>query len=257
MKVKICGLKSLEDISYVNEAMPDYAGFIFAEGSKRKVTLEQAKFMKEALNTNIKSVGVFVDEELQNIINTVENGVIDLIQLHGSENNDFIKELKNITGLEVIKAFKADENLKMNIENTDADYVLVDSFNKNAFGGTGAVFNWGLIPKTDKKIFLAGGLNLQNISNLLQELNYTASTKTMDLDFQFSEHKNLENSEKFENVSNENSAVFKIPPYCLDVNSGVETNGKKDRQKILEITQLIKTQKQKKTDTKSINSKRI
>ena len=199
MKVKICGLKTLEDIDYINEALPDFAGFIFAESSRR-ISFNQAAKMKSKLNKNIKSIGVFVNEKTENIINAAEEGIIDLIQLHGNEDNNYIKEIGNKLKLPVIKAFKADSNLKYNIENTIADYVLIDSCNKNQLGGTGQLFDWGLIPETDKKIFLAGGLNADNIIRAIKEVN----------------------------------------PYCLDINSGVEINGKKDRKKILEVMQIVK-----------------
>ncbi len=199
MKVKICGLKTLEDIDYINEALPDFAGFIFAESSRR-VSFKLAAKMKSKLNKNIKSIGVFVNEKTENIINAAEEGIIDLIQLHGNEDNNYIKKIGNKLKLPVIKAFKADSNLKYNIENTIADYVLIDSCNKNQFGGTGQLFDWGLIPETDKKIFLAGGLNADNIIRAIKEVN----------------------------------------PYCLDINSGVEINGKKDRKKILEVMQIVK-----------------
>lgn len=199
MKVKICGLKTLEDIDYINEVLPDFAGFIFAESSRR-ISFNQAAKMKSKLNKNIKSIGVFVNEKTENIINAAEEGIIDLIQLHGNEDNNYIKEIGNKLKLPVIKAFKADSNLKYNIENTIADYVLIDSCNKNQLGGTGQLFDWGLIPETDKKIFLAGGLNADNIIRAIKEVN----------------------------------------PYCLDINSGVEINGKKDRKKILEVMQIVK-----------------
>ncbi len=199
MKVKICGLKTLEDIEYINEAMPDFAGFIFAK-SKRQISFKQAAEMKYKLNKKIKSVGVFVNEDIINIISLVKCNVIDLIQLHGEENNDYIKEIKMLSNLPVIKAFKADCNLKYNIKNTSADYILIDSDNNGQFGGTGQSFDWGLIPKTNKKIFLAGGLNSDNIIQAMKE----------------------------------------VKPYCLDINSGAETNEKKDRSKILEIMQKIK-----------------
>ena len=199
MKVKICGLKTLEDIDYINEVLPDFAGFIFAESSRR-ISFNQAAKMKSKLNKNIKSIGVFVNEKTEKIINAAEEGIIDLIQLHGNEDNNYIKEIGNKLKLPVIKAFKADSNLKYNIENTIADYVLIDSCNKNQFGGTGQLFDWGLIPETDKKIFLAGGLNADNIIRAIKEVN----------------------------------------PYCLDINSGVEINGKKDRKKILEVMQIVK-----------------
>ncbi len=200
MKIKICGLKSLEDISFINEAQVDFAGFIFAKESKRRISLNQAIEMKKSLSENIQSIGVFVNEKIETILDVTNAKVIEIIQLHGNEDNEYINILKSKTDLKIIKAFKADENLKYNIDNTLADFVLIDSYNKNNFGGTGEVFDWGLIPETDKKIFLAGGLNAQNISEAMKETN----------------------------------------SYCVDINSGVETDGKKDKNKIFEITKLVK-----------------
>lgn len=199
VKIKICGLQCLEDISYVNEAKIDFAGFIFAEKSKRKVSVEQAKKMKGALSSDIKSVGVFVNEKINRIKEIAELKIIDLIQLHGNETNEYIKNLRLEINLPVIKALKADEQLKLNIDKTIADYILIDSVSDNHFGGTGKVFDYNLIPKTNKKIFVAGGLNALNIQNAIN-----------------------------------------LTPYCLDINSGVETEGKKDRKKILEIVKQFK-----------------
>mgnify|MGYP002626840550 CR=1 FL=1 len=198
-KIKICGLKSLDDICYVNEAGIDFAGFIFASKSKRCIDKKLAQCMKQALNKDIKSVGVFVNEEINIIKDIAEQKIIDLIQLHGNETNEYIKELHIETNLPVIKAFKADEKLNKNMENTFADYVLIDSNDGNKFGGTGKTFDYKIIPKTNKLIFLAGGLNANNIKN-----------------------------------------AIKINPYCFDINSGVEINGKKNKNKILEIVKIIR-----------------
>ncbi|MCD7781016.1 MAG: phosphoribosylanthranilate isomerase [Candidatus Gastranaerophilales bacterium] len=200
MKIKICGLMNLNDIEYVNETMPDFIGFIFASKSKRKISYEQALEMKKILNKNIKSAGVFVDENIENIIYAVKEGIIDLIQLHGEENENYIKELKTKVNIPIIKALKAENNLKDNINSTIADYILIDSISENSFGGTGKTFDWGIIPKTDKKIFLAGGINAQNVLK----------------------------------------AIKTVKPYCVDINSGVETDGRKDKNKIKEIIQIIK-----------------
>ncbi len=200
MKIKICGLMNLNDIEYVNETMPDFIGFIFASKSKRKISYEQALEMKKILNKNIKSAGVFVDENIENIIYAVKEGIIDLIQLHGEENENYIKELKTKVNIPIIKALKAENNLKDNINSTIADYILIDSISENSFGGTGKTFDWGIIPKTNKKIFLAGGINAQNVLK----------------------------------------AIKTVKPYCVDINSGVETDGRKDKNKIKEIIQIIK-----------------
>lgn len=196
MKIKICGLQSINDINYVNGVDIDYAGFIFVESSKRKITLQQAFTMKTALSPTIKSVGVFRNENIKVIADIAKTKLIDVIQLHGEENNEYIKSLKEATQLPIIKAYRIHDN----IENSPADYILFDSSSNGEFGGTGKTFNWNLIPPTDKKIILAGGLNIDNIE----------------------------------------CAIKEVKPYCVDINSGVEINGKKNHQKIIEIVQKIR-----------------
>lgn len=200
MKIKICGLTSLDDINIINEAKPDFAGFIFAPQSIRKLTFEKAIRMRHAMDSNIKSIGVFVNANINEIISAAASEIINIIQLHGNETNEYIKQVKIETNLPVIKAFKASQDLRNELQQTDADFVLIDSHNRNGFGGTGKTFDWGLIPETNKKIFLAGGLNERNIKNAIKNVN----------------------------------------PYCVDINSGVETNGKKDKQKIMDIIKIIK-----------------
>lgn len=204
MKVKICGLRRIEDIDYINEFLPDYAGFIFAKKSKRYIEPDFAIQLKNKLNTKIKSVGVFVNENIEIISQILDLKIIDLIQLHGDEDNIFIEQIKKLANLPVIKAFRAENDLKTKLENSKADYFLIDSSNKNSFGGTGMTFDWNIIPDEYKnKIFLAGGLNKQNISQ----------------------------------------AITTVSPYCLDINSGVETDGFKDKIKIKEIFEIIKENK--------------
>lgn len=198
MKIKICGLKSLDDIGYVNSVDIDYAGFIFAPGSKRKIDLNLATEMKKVLNPKIKVVGVFVNEDINSILKYAE--IVDVFQLHGDETDEYTKVLKNKTGKEIIKAYRADEKLKHNIETGVSDYVLVDSFNGKSFGGTGETVDFNIIPETDKKIFLAGGINSENVVN----------------------------------------AINIVRPYCIDINSGVETDGRKDERKIKEIVEIIR-----------------
>ena len=198
MKIKICGLKSLDDIKIINKAKTNYAGFIFAKNSKRKIDFNLALKMKENINPEIKVTGVFANQEIKEIAELT--GIIDVIQLHGDEDNNYIKSLKEMTDKKIIKAYKADNQLKENIENSLADYILIDSNSKSSFGGTGITFDWNIIPKTDKKIFLAGGLNINNIEKAIKMVN----------------------------------------PYCLDINSGVETFGKKDEKKVIEIVKLIR-----------------
>lgn len=168
-KIKICGLKRLEDIEIVNKYKPDYIGFVFAD-SKRKVTSDLAFKMKKNLDSSIKSVGVFVDEDIDVIIKLYDEGIIDIAQLHGLENEEYIKKLKQKSNykLEIINAIEmSDEKDLLGYENSLADYLLLDSGK-----GSGKTFDWRLIRKDLKKeFFLAGGLNSKNISKAIEEFN--------------------------------------------------------------------------------------
>ncbi len=168
-KIKICGLKRLEDIEIVNKYKPDYIGFVFAD-SKRKVTHDLAGKMKDNLDSLIKSVGVFVDADIDEIIKLYEEGIIDIAQLHGLENEDYIKRLKQKSNykLKIINAIEmSDEKDLKEYDNSLADYLLLDSGK-----GSGKTFDWRLIRKDLKKeFFLAGGLNAENIAGAIKEFN--------------------------------------------------------------------------------------
>ncbi len=168
-KIKICGLKRLDDIEIVNKYKPDYIGFVFAD-SKRKVTSDLAFKMKKNLDSSIKSVGVFVDEDIDVIIKLYDEGIIDIAQLHGLENEEYIKKLKQKSNykLEIINAIEmSDEKDLKEYDNSLADYLLLDSGK-----GSGKTFDWRLIRKDLKKeFFLAGGLNSKNISKAIEEFN--------------------------------------------------------------------------------------
>ena len=168
-KIKICGLKRLDDIEIVNKYKPDYIGFVFAD-SKRKVTNDLASKMKKNLDSSIKSVGVFVDEDIDEIIKLYDEGIIDIAQLHGLENEEYIKKLKQKSNyrLEIINAIEmSGEKDLLEYENSLADYLLFDSGK-----GSGKTFDWRLIRKDLKKeFFLAGGLNSKNISKAIEEFN--------------------------------------------------------------------------------------
>ena len=168
-KIKICGLKRLDDIEIVNKYKPDYIGFVFAD-SKRKVTSDLACKMKKNLDSSIKSVGVFVDEDIDVIIKLYDEGIIDIAQLHGLENEEYIKKLEQKSNyqLEIINAIEmSDEKDLKEYDNSLADYLLLDSGK-----GSGKTFDWRLIRKDLKKeFFLAGGLNSKNISKAIEEFN--------------------------------------------------------------------------------------
>ena len=195
-KIKICGLTRLCDIEAVNEAKPDYIGFVFVQ-HRLQVTYEQAAELREKLSPDIAPVGVFVNETADNILKFAESGTIDIIQLHGGESEEFIKNLKSRTDKPVIKAVsvaKAGDVQKW--VQSCADYLLLDSKG----GGTGKTFDWNLIGEVNKPFLLAGGLNIDNIKSALE---------------------------------------FK--PFAVDISSGVETDGLKDKDKIISIIKSIRS----------------
>ena len=166
-KIKICGLTRPCDIDAVNVAKPDYIGFVFAD-SRRKVTPQQAAELRQRLNPCITSVGVFVNEAIEDIISLAESGVIDVIQLHGDEDEEYITQLKMQTDKLIIKAISVQQ--KGDVQKwlqTTADYLLLDSKG----GGTGRTFDWNLLgDDLVKPFFLAGGLGFDNIEEALNRI---------------------------------------------------------------------------------------
>lgn len=200
-KIKICGLSRTEDIIAVNEAMPDYIGFVFAE-SKRRVSIAQAKELKALLDPKIKAVGVFVNAPIEMIVSCCNEGIIDLIQLHGDESKEYIEILKAETGKPIIKAVRVKNRADIiDAEDCPCDCLLFDTYVKDQFGGSGEQFDRSLIPKRSKTFFLAGGLDSRNIIE----------------------------------------AVKRCDPFCVDISSGVETDGFKDKVKIKEIVTIVRS----------------
>lgn len=196
-KIKICGLKRPEDITYVNEAKPDYCGFIIEfPKSSRNVTGDQVRILIAELDKNIIPVGVFVNAAPERVEELLLDGTIRIAQLHGQEDDDYIRRIQKNTGSQVIKAFsvKAAQDIELALK-SPADYILLDQ----GGGGTGQTFDWSLIPEIKKPFFLAGGLGADNLEQ----------------------------------------AVDTIRPYAVDLSSSVETDGVKDRSKILEAVSLV------------------
>ena len=167
VKVKICGLTRLRDIDAVNVERPDYIGFVFANSS-RKVSPHQAMELRERLAQGIVPVGVFVNETIERIVSLIQDGIVDVVQLHGLENEEYIKRLKELTDKPIIKGVtvqKAGDVQKW--ASTSADYLLLD----NKGGGTGQTFDWSLIGETDNRYFLAGGLNIENVGTAIEKTN--------------------------------------------------------------------------------------
>lgn len=200
-KIKICGLTRKCDIEAVNQAQPDYIGFVFAE-SKRRITPQDAYHLREHLDKRIMAVGVFVDEKIEEILGICSRGTIDIIQLHGQENADYIQSLKSESGKPVIKAVRvqSSEDIKA-ARKLNSDYLLLDAYSDMGRGGTGETFDWSVVERGEKPFFLAGGLNC---SNILQ-------------------------------------AISAVQPFGVDISSGVESDGLKDKGKIIEIVNLVRS----------------
>lgn len=161
-KIKICGLKRLEDIKYANELVPDFVGFILSDGFKRSIKPQQAVQLKAKLSDNIKAVGVFMDEPAEAVDCFLRQGVIDIVQLHGGETPEFCSKIN----APVIKMLKPTDFDKISQYEPYVDYFLFDSGT-----GTGKTFDWSKIPKTQKPFFLAGGLNKENIPLAIKTVN--------------------------------------------------------------------------------------
>lgn len=188
-KVKICGLRRDEDIQIVNQYKPDYVGFIIDyPKSFRNVSIDQVKEWKSQLDPSIQVVGVFVDEDVDIVTDCLQKQIIDIAQLHGKEDEDYINRVKEYGP--VIKAFQIqnEQDIQSAIE-SHADHVLLDQGK-----GSGKNFDWNLIKEMKRPYFLAGGITVENVLD----------TK-------------------------------KYHPYAIDVSSSVESNQKKDKEKVKEM----------------------
>ena len=167
VKIKICGLSRTEDITAVNHVLPDYIGFVFAE-SRRKISAETAVELKKRLDGRITAVGVFVNQPVDFIAGLCQNGTIDIAQLHGDEDDGYIKRLKEICGCRVIKSVGVGGALPD--LPVAADYLLFDTLSEQR-GGAGRVFDWSVIKEyCGTPYFLAGGLTPENINEALRQL---------------------------------------------------------------------------------------
>ena len=169
VKIKICGIKRLEDVEMVNRYKPDYIGFVFAD-SKRKVSHDLAKELRNNLDSDIIPVGVFVDSPQVEILKLFDDRIIEIAQLHGSESEQYILDLKKKTNgeLKIINAIEMTQEIDLlEYNDSSSDYLLLDSGK-----GSGKTFDWSLIRKDIKKeFFLAGGLNSENVAPAINEFN--------------------------------------------------------------------------------------
>lgn len=166
-KIKLCGLKRACDIEWANELKPDYIGFVFAKHSRRFVSPNDAGELKKLLHPSIKVAGVFVDAEIEVIANMVELNIIDVVQLHGSEDEAYLRRLKERINVRIFQAFciKTKEDVKR-AEESSADMVLLD-----AGSGCGEVFDWSLLKDINRPYFLAGGLTTENVADAIDRLH--------------------------------------------------------------------------------------
>lgn len=168
-KIKICGLKNLREVAYVNQLKPDYIGLVFVKKSKRYVSLDQAKDLIKNLDRGIKKVGVFLDQDIKEVEKIDQACNLDVLQFHGREDKVYIdyfpKEIWKV--LVVKKDFNIDK-----IKDLGQNMYLLDSFDKKARGGTGRVFDWNLVKGLPgQKMVLAGGLNPSNVKQAIEKLN--------------------------------------------------------------------------------------
>lgn len=206
MKIKICGIRREEDVWYLNETMPDYAGFIFAN-TKRKVTEKHAALLRQKMDPRIQVFGVFVNAPEEAVAALVSKGTIDVIQLHGDETEEYIRALRGMTEAPIIKAVrvKNPEDILL-ADRLPVDHLLLDTYHRGQYGGTGETFSWELIPEElEHSYLLAGGLKAGNI---LQALS-----------------------------------TVKDKGCCIgiDVSGGAETNGVKDKEKIKKIIEIVRS----------------
>lgn len=166
-KIKLCGLTRSEDITGANALEPDFVGFVFAPKSRRCVTVEQARALRRQLSPAIQAVGVFVDENPEQVAALLEDGVIDLAQLHGREDEDYLVRLRTLTRKPIIQVFqvKTTKDLER-AENSTADCILLDSG-----AGTGTTFDWSLLKNLRRPYLLAGGLSPDNVAQAIQFLH--------------------------------------------------------------------------------------
>lgn len=190
-KIKMCGLSRICDIDYANEVKPDFVGFVFAEKSKRYVSPEKALELRKNLDKNIIPVGVFVNAERDFIAGIVKNKIIDVVQLHGTEDEQYINELRKIITIPVIQAFKVctPEDINKAIKST-ADYILLDSGS-----GSGKTFDHSLIQNINRLYFLAGGLTPENVGEISGRLQPYAVDASSSLETDG--HKNLDKMTAF------------------------------------------------------------
>lgn len=200
MEIKICGLKRVEDALMVNEFENiKYVGFVFAN-TPRKITIEKALEIKKNLRPDIKTVGVFAGQPMEEIIEIMEKADLDVCQLHSGETNEECGFINKTVWKSI--SVKDKESAEIAESYTNADGFVLDTFKKNQWGGTGETFDWSAVEDFSKNHFtiLAGGINSTNV----------------------------------------NDAIEKVSPNIIDLSSSVEVDGFKNYDKIKEFMESLK-----------------
>lgn len=180
--IKLCGMRRAEDISYANEFLPDHIGFILSKGFRRTVDINFAAELVKKLDSRIKKVGVFVDEDPENVKKAADMLGLDVIQLHGSEDREYIKSLNiNIPLWKAVRVRTAEDIYRA--EELGCDHLLLDSFVQGSVGGSGVKGDWELIKSTKISLpfFLAGGINADNLADALsvsENVDISGGTET-------------------------------------------------------------------------------
>ncbi len=205
-KIKICGLRRREDVDYVNRWKPDYIGFILADGFRRQILPEQAADLADHLNSQIQRVGVFVNQPVEFVSDLLDSGIIQLAQLHGDEDEEYIQSLRETCEkrgcpsciMQAVRVRKAEDILRA--QESSADFLLLDAWSEKSVGGNGETFDWSLIQGLNRSFFLAGGLGADNVAE----------------------------------------AIRCVRPYGVDASSSLETEGYKDPDKIRDFMEAAR-----------------
>ncbi len=173
-KVKICGITNLEDALLSAKFGADALGFNFYRESLRYISADAARKIIDDLPKGVLKVGVFVNEDLEKIVQTAITANLDAIQLHGEETPEFASKLKSKTGLEIIKAFRVGKDFKTeDFFEYEVDAILLDAYSPKGHGGTGETFDWEIAKKVKElfpKLYLAGGLDANNVADAINSV---------------------------------------------------------------------------------------
>lgn len=229
MKIKFCGLFRGCDIGFANALMPDFVGFVFAENSRRFVDFALAKRLKARLDSSIKAVGVFVDSPVECVCEALQSKIIDMVQLHGNENNAYISALRESlqknygNATPIIKAIKMrnSHSFEKALESS-ADFILLDSTN----AGSGVAFEWNLLAQ---KLQDSRGLDLHD-SLVLDSQDFKRDFATRFF---------LAGGINADNLAH----AMSLNPYAIDISSGIESQGIKNFAKMQQIIQMTRNNK--------------